>query len=83
MTLKTKDYILKLAKENNVSYFPNYLDDFAKKITEISDNTIEDDSVLDLIVALFRKKVIDKSEMLSLSHKHLNERKLEKVVSKK
>lgn len=81
--LSTKKYIEKLAKDNNICYYPNSLDDFARKISELSDNDLEQDPILDLVIALFRNNIINKTEMLSLSHKYLKEKNLKKDVSKK
>ena len=67
------DYIASLAKQNNVVYEKNHLDDFAKTITELSGDEVRQDDTLDLIIALKRSGVISKKDVVKLSTKHLRE----------
>ena len=69
----TSTYVLSLAKQNNVIYKKNKLDDFAITITELSGDEVRQDDILDLLIALKRNGVISNKEVVKLASKHLRE----------
>ena len=76
VTKKTSVYVAELAQKHNVTYQNNGIDQFAKKLSELSDKSVEPDDTCDLIVALKRANVIDAREMSHLVVKHLREIKI-------
>lgn len=77
---KTSIFIKSLAKEHNVEYTETVLDKFANKITELSGDNVRQDNTKDLIIALYRKQIISKSDVAHYTCQHLNE--LKKIISK-
>jgi len=70
---KTAIHVELLAKEHGVTYIENELDQFANTVTELSGDDVLKDDTKDLIIALFRAKVITKSDIVKLNSLHLRE----------
>lgn len=67
--------ILALANTHNVEYQETNLDIFARKVTELAGDEVQEDPIIDLLVELKRKEVITGTELLELTHKYLKERR--------
>lgn len=74
MTTSTALKAKELAIKHGVSYQKNALDEFAKTITELAGDTVTQDDTMDLLLALKRKDVINKKELINLASQHLRER---------
>lgn len=65
-------YVRALASEHGVSEQEDYYDRLARVLTKLSDDDVELDEVERLLVALKRKGVIEKTEMLMLQLEYLS-----------
>lgn len=70
---RTSIHIECLAKKHGVVYIETKLDMFANKVTELSGDTVQNDSTKNLIIALFRAKVITKGDVVKLTSQHIRE----------
>ncbi len=69
-----KDFVIELANKYDVQYKETKLDRFANKITELSDDDIEEDSIQLLIRELGRRNILSSKESLNLLYKYLKEK---------
>jgi len=68
-----KEYIIKLAKDNNVTYHRTGLSELAGHITKLSGDDVEPDEIEKLAIALKKAKIISGKEMILLTGGYLNE----------
>ncbi len=68
---KVEEYVRALASAHGVTLEEDAYDRLARVITKLSDDDVELDEVERLLVALKRKGVIDKTEMLMLQLEYL------------
>jgi hypothetical protein len=73
-----KGYILELAQKHQIVYQRTVGDELADKFTELSGDTVIQDDICDLLVAMVRQKVISVEEMMQLQVGYLREKKLGK-----
>lgn len=71
-----KSYIITLASQHHVVYEHTEMDTLAEKFTELSGDTVVQDDICDLLVALTRHKIITVDEMVQLQIGYLREKKL-------
>lgn len=71
-----KNYILELADKHHVVYTRTAMDDLADKFTELSGDTVVLDDISNLLIALYRHKVITVQQMGQLHIGYLKEKKL-------
>lgn len=73
---EVKQFIIDLAATHNITYVRTNLDQLAETITELSGDTVQTDSIQDLLVALKRSKKITESYMVELLIRYLRETKV-------
>jgi hypothetical protein len=71
-----KSYIITLADKHHVVYQHTEMDTLAEQFTELSGDTVVQDDICDLLVALARQKIISIDEMVELQMGYLREKKL-------
>jgi hypothetical protein len=74
ITLSAKEKIENLAKFYNIVYSKTYSDLWAETITQLSDDEIFPDFTEDLLVELFRRKIITQNEMVKFFTNYLKEK---------
>lgn len=73
-----KEFVESLAAKHGISFDRTPLDDLADAFTRLSDDEVQSDSTMDLIVALRRAKVITSAEMTQIFGRYIDEQKMEK-----
>ncbi|MBE3655053.1 hypothetical protein BOO92_21420 [Vibrio navarrensis] len=73
-TKNIEEYVFKLAKQYNVSYAYNSIDQFADSVTSLAGDEVKHDPVEDLLVALKRAGKLTMQQVAMLSVNYLRER---------
>tara|TARA_B100000700_G_scaffold71271_1_gene79237 strand:- start:5205 stop:5438 length:234 start_codon:yes stop_codon:yes gene_type:complete len=69
-----KVFIKKLSIKYNISNQKTISDKLADTFAELSDIKVEEDETLNLILNLYRKKILTKKEMLNCSYLYISEK---------
>lgn len=73
-TIGLAKYITDLANQHNITYIKTFADEWADTITRLSDDSIEADDIIDLLLALKRAEILNIDDMLSLLVNYLREK---------
>ncbi len=72
--ITVEQYVIDLAAKHGVVYQKTRLDALGEVFTRLSDDEVEQDDICDLLLALYRGKVVSNSNYGDLLHAYLQEK---------